>query len=206
MKHLYGNWRKKYPGAELKLALWTAARVSTQQEWKVAMDNLKAMNEAAWQDMMSIPPKMWSRAWYSTNTCCDLQVNNMCEAFNRAILEYRDKPIISLLEGLKFYMNNRIVRQRDLMLRWKTGLCPMIQQKLEDSKRYSDRWTAVWNGNGDVTVFEVVRENEKYSCNLDNMTCACRRWELSGIPCAHVVACMWFAKRAPEGFVDAAYR
>ncbi|GAU50686.1 hypothetical protein TSUD_410420 [Trifolium subterraneum] len=46
----------------------------------------------------------------------------MCEAFNSAILEYRDKPIISLVEGLKFYMTNRIVKLRDYMLRKTTFL------------------------------------------------------------------------------------
>jgi hypothetical protein len=45
--------------------------------------------------MSHIPPSIWSSSAYSTHTQCDLQVNNMCEAFNKAILEYRDKPIIS---------------------------------------------------------------------------------------------------------------
>ncbi|RDY11933.1 hypothetical protein CR513_03346, partial [Mucuna pruriens] len=43
-------------------------------------------------------------------TCCDLQVNHMCESFNRTFLEYKDKPIISLVEGIKFYMTNRIAK------------------------------------------------------------------------------------------------
>ncbi|PNY10913.1 hypothetical protein L195_g007507 [Trifolium pratense] len=122
VKHLYGNWRKKYPGDELKKALWAAARSTTIPEFTRAMDNLKKLTEAAWKDMCDLTPDMWSRAAFSTHTCCDLQVNNMCEAFNSAILEYRDKPIISLVEGLKFYMTNRIVKLRDYMLRKTTFL------------------------------------------------------------------------------------
>jgi hypothetical protein len=123
VKHLYGNWRKKHPGDELKEALWAAARSTTMPDFTRAMNNLKKLNEAAWKDMCDLPASMWTRAAFSTHTCCDLQVNNMCEAFNSAILEYRDKPIISLVEGLKFYMTNRIVKLRDYMLRYEGDIC-----------------------------------------------------------------------------------
>ncbi|XP_057457783.1 uncharacterized protein LOC130748575 [Lotus japonicus] len=201
-----GILEKKYPGAEMKQALWRAARASTLPEWYAAMEVMKELNEAAFQDMMNLPPKMWTRSAYSRDTQCDLQVNNMCEAFNRAILEYRDKPIITLLEGLKFYLNNRIVKQKQLMLRWRTALCPMIQQKLEDSKRNSDKWFANWMGDEYMSLFEVSRDNEKYSVNLESRSCACRRWDLSGIPCAHAVASMWFGRRVPEDYVHSSYR
>ena len=107
VKHLYGNFRKKYPGGEMKATLWRAARASRVEEFKIAMEAMKQLNEEAFNEMMALGPKMWARSAYSTDTKCDLQVNNMCEAFNRAILEHRDKPIITLLEGLKFYMTNR---------------------------------------------------------------------------------------------------
>ncbi|XP_057426044.1 uncharacterized protein LOC130719432 [Lotus japonicus] len=176
------------------------------QNGKKAIDALKLLNEDAWKKMMELPPKMWSGAHFSTDTCCDLQVNNMCEPFNRVILEHRKKPIISLLEGLKFNLNNRIVKQRDLMLRWRNGICPIMQQKLELSTKYSDKWCAIWCGNGHVTFFEACWDSDKYVVDLERRFCACRRWDLTGIPCSHAVACMWFANRAPEGFVDNAYR
>src|ERR1044072_3784526 len=130
----------------------------------------------------------------------------MCEAFNRAILDHRDKPIITLLEGIKFYLTNRIVKQRSLMLRWTNGLCPMVQEKLEQSKKYSDRWCANWIGDPPMNEFEVSKDGDKYEVHLGLGVCACRRWQLSGIPCAHAVSCMWFCNRAPEDYVNIAYR
>jgi hypothetical protein len=90
----------------MKAALRKAARASRVEEFKVAMEEMKKLNEEAFNEMMALGPKMWARSAYKTDTKCDLQVNNMCEAFNRAILDHRDKPILTLLEGLKFYMNN----------------------------------------------------------------------------------------------------
>ncbi|XP_057442780.1 uncharacterized protein LOC130734405 [Lotus japonicus] len=103
-------------------------------------------------------------------------------------------------------MTNRIVKQRSLMQRWTTGLCPSVQQKLEISKDYSDRWTALWIGDIPMDEFEVSKNEHKYVVNLGHGTCACRRWQLSGIPCAHAVACMWHWNRALEDYVNIAYR
>lgn len=206
MKHLYGNWRKRYPGATMKEALWAAARANTMPEWQKAMENIKKLSEPAWRDMIEVPAAMWTRAAYSTYTCCDLQVNNMCEAFNRAILEYRDKPIISLVEGLKFYLTNRIVKQKELMLRYKGNLCPMIQQKLEKIKKDADSWSPVWSGDAAYALFEVSNNYDKYVVNLGDKSCSCRKWDLSGIPCCHAVACMWFNNYIPEDYVSPYYR
>ncbi|XP_057415441.1 uncharacterized protein LOC130710255 [Lotus japonicus] len=171
------------------------------------MDNLKELNQDAWLEMMHVPPKMWTRSAYSPHTHCDLQVNNMCEAFNRSILEHRDKPIITLLEGIKFYLTNRIVKQKDLMLRWRNSqLCPMIQQKLNTVKDHSHSWRPNWNGDIGDGLFEVQRDNDKYAVNLVQRTCACRRWDLTGIPCVHVVACMWYNNHIPENYVDISYK
>jgi hypothetical protein len=41
VRHLYGNWRKRHDGEQLKEALWRAARANTMTEFKGAMDHLK---------------------------------------------------------------------------------------------------------------------------------------------------------------------
>lgn len=58
----------------------------------------------------------------------------ICEPFNKAILEYRDKPVINLIEGpllkkkkkldrgAEVSFTNQIVTQRDLMLRYKGNM------------------------------------------------------------------------------------
>ncbi|XP_045797177.1 uncharacterized protein LOC123891368 isoform X2 [Trifolium pratense] len=201
VKHLYGNWMKKYPGDELKEALWAAAKSTTMPEFTRAMNNLKKLNEAAWKDMNDLPPSMWTRAAFSTHTCCDLQVN-MCEAFNSAILEYRDKPIISLVEGLKFYMTNRIVKLRDYMLRYEGDICPMIQKRLEKFKKDADSWSPNWCGDSEYSMFSASNGTDTYVVNLKERNCSCRKWDLSGIPCCHGIACIWFNNQNPNDYVS----
>lgn len=52
------NWRKKYPGAMMKEALWAAARSNTMVEFSKAMEKMKKLNVDAWKDMCEVPPAM----------------------------------------------------------------------------------------------------------------------------------------------------
>ncbi|KAK7255336.1 hypothetical protein RIF29_28743 [Crotalaria pallida] len=207
VKHLYANLRKRYPGGDLKDLVWVAARANTKEEWKTAMDNMKKDFEGAWLELCQIFPEQWTRSHYSTYTKCDLQVNNMCEAFNKAILDYRDAPIISLMEGLKHYLTERIVKQRKMMERYRGDICPIIQKNLEKVKRAADQWEPQWAGDEHYNLFQVVKgDKDKYSVDLSQNKCACGKWELSGVPCCHAIACMWVTNKRPEDFVEPCYR
>ncbi|KAI7725235.1 hypothetical protein M8C21_005641 [Ambrosia artemisiifolia] len=54
----------------------------------------------------------------------------------------------------------------------------------------------------DNTVFEVRSEKYSYVVNIDEQTCSCRLWQLSGIPCVHTVAALTFINKDPENFVS----
>ena len=88
VKHLYGKWKNKHTGLDLKQTMWAAARATSIPLWTRSMEKLKLQKEEAWKDMNEIPAKFWTRAYFQTYSKCDIQVNNMCEAYNRAILEY----------------------------------------------------------------------------------------------------------------------
>jgi len=58
----------------------------------------------------------------------------MSEAFNNVIMEYIDKPIITLLEGIRFYISSRIVKLRTILMRYEGSICPKVQQIIEKKK------------------------------------------------------------------------
>lgn len=206
VKHLYGNFKKRHAGEHLKEAMWKAARCTTMPEFNKAMDDLKKMDEAAWKEMSEHAPGTWSRAGFSTYTCCDLQVNNMCEAFNSAIVDLREQAVISLVDGLKIYITNRIVRLRDNMLRYNGEICPMINKLLDKSKKEAEGWSPTWSGDRGYARFTVYNGTDSYAVNLGENSCACRRWDLTGIPCPHAIACIWYNHKNPDDYVAHWYR
>ncbi|XP_058763696.1 uncharacterized protein LOC131637121 [Vicia villosa] len=205
VKHLYGNWKKKHSGLMLKQAMWAAARATCVPMFDGEMEKLKLLKPDAWKDMTDIPAKYWSRSHFKTFSKCDIQVNNMCEAFNRVILEHRDKPIITLLEGIKHYITKRITKQKTLLQDYEGVICPRIQLLIENNKQEAQNWTPSWHGDDDLSIFGATNGVETYCVNLKNESCSCRKWELSGIPCSHVVSCIWSIRKKPEGYVSPYY-
>ncbi|KAH7867232.1 hypothetical protein Vadar_030708 [Vaccinium darrowii] len=70
---------------------------------------------------------------------CDILLNNFCKPFNEAILFARDKPIQALLERLRLYLMDRVIKRRALAITWVDGLGPKIHTKIEKvNKMYGD--------------------------------------------------------------------
>ena len=80
--------------------MWMTARATTTPNQDKAINQIKSYDAEAWKDLERLNPAAWTRSTFKVNTKCDLQVNNMCEAFNNVIMEYRDRPIITLREGI----------------------------------------------------------------------------------------------------------
>jgi len=72
-------------------------RATTIPDWEKTMNQIKTYDAEDWKDLEKLNPASWTRSAFKLSTKCDLQVNNMCEEFNNVIMEYRDKPIITLL-------------------------------------------------------------------------------------------------------------
>nr|GEV39810.1 hypothetical protein [Tanacetum cinerariifolium] len=83
---------------------------------------------------------------------CDLLINNICEVFNKKIVDGRDQPIITCLEYIIKYLMKRIV---------------VVQKEL--AKTVGPLTLSV------TKMFDAIKK-------------ATAKWELTGIPCKHVVA------------------
>ena len=53
------------------------------------------------QALMNTDPANWSRAWFKIGSNCDYVDNNMCETFNKWIVEARFFPIVTMLETIR---------------------------------------------------------------------------------------------------------
>lgn len=55
---------------------------------------------------------------------CDVLLNNMCEVFNRQLVDGRDKPIITCLEYIREYLMKRIVNVQKVISKTDGPLTP----------------------------------------------------------------------------------
>ncbi|XP_043700686.1 uncharacterized protein LOC122651377 [Telopea speciosissima] len=68
VRHLYNNFKVKYPGRLLKNALWSASNAFNKVEFKKHMDELKKLNSEAFNWLSSIPDWAWCRHAFDRHT------------------------------------------------------------------------------------------------------------------------------------------
>ncbi|KAJ0546957.1 putative Zinc finger, SWIM-type, MULE transposase domain-containing protein [Helianthus annuus] len=208
LKHIHENMKLSYKGKLYKDKLWKAAKCTTIVQFEEAMEELKAFNKNAHAWLSKIPPQHWTLSHFSGRAVSNMLMNNTCESFNSKIIDARDKPIISALEYIREYLMRRIVTILMVQQRTEGLLSPYAQQTLEEIKKKATRYSVQWNGDDQYQV------SRKSQCvvHMDRKWCTCRAWEISGIPCRHAVATIWFMAtngkqvRCLESWVNPLYR
>ena len=136
-------------------------------------------------------------------------LNNMCESFNSKLDAGRDAPIIGCLEFIREYIMKKIVTV-DRVIEKATGhLTTTAAQNMERIKEEASEYIASYCGNGKYMV--TGPWFDQCAVELGNGTCTCMKWELTGMPCKHVVATIWDMRKnqvgvgIPESFVHPCY-
>ena len=152
---LHANFKKEHKGLLLKQMLWNCASASTKEEFKLKMAELKDENEKAFEWLSQKYPKEWSRSQFKTLVKSDMLLNNLCESFNNAILMARDKPIVTLLEKIRFWLMCRFAKKRDAAQKWKTPVGPRIMEIIEKHKNVSRYCQSTLAGNSKFQVLLI---------------------------------------------------
>ncbi|GKU99939.1 hypothetical protein SLEP1_g12713 [Rubroshorea leprosula] len=198
-RHKYANFRKNNGGKELKVAFWRCVKANTKHDFNRALTELGRIKPSSVPAIMSTHPRFWSKAFFKEDSKCDV-VDNMCEVFNRLILEVRHKVIFSMLEDLRAMCGWRTVARREYGNRKFVGnFGRKIWAKLVPAREGSKRCTLLWPG-GDG--YEVDDNGEAtYIVNVERKTCTCRVWNMTGIPCRHAVTVINHKQENDEDYV-----
>ncbi|GJY97893.1 putative ribonuclease H-like domain-containing protein [Tanacetum coccineum] len=119
----------------------------------------------------------------------DLLLNNICEVFNGKIVGGRDKPVITLLEYIKEYCMKRIMNVQGMIDKCTGPLTPITTKIMESIKKEAHLMKVQWNRENKYQVSDSF--GDQCVVYVVSMTCSCTKWELTGIPCKHVVAACW---------------
>nr|GEV30589.1 hypothetical protein [Tanacetum cinerariifolium] len=140
----------------------------------------------------------------------DLLLNNICEVFNGKIVRGKDKPVITLLEYIREYCMKKIMNVQGVIDKCTGPLTPTATRIMKSIKKEAHLMKVQWNGANKYQVSGSLGDQ----CVVDvvSMTCSCRKWELTRIPCKHPVAACWNmainnrAAPPPKPWVNPCYR
>ena len=98
-------------------------------------------------------------------------LKNICESFNKYIIDASDKPIITLLETIQRLLMQQFHIRREGLDKIIGNLCPKIQKKLEKVKLKAMDCHYIWRGG---QRFEVEHHTNRFVVDLDESVCECR--------------------------------
>ncbi|WVZ21992.1 hypothetical protein V8G54_000536 [Vigna mungo] len=206
VRHLYSNFRKTFPGKDLKRLMWRAAVATHPQQWEAEMRNIKAINDEAFKYLLSIPPRYWSRSRFTPRSQCDTLVNNMSEAFNSVLVDSRSKPIISMLEDIRVYIMKRWAANKTKMTQYQASICPKVWNRFQKESSLVRYWLPRWSREKLFEVMHISQFGNQFVVNVDTMDCTCRKWAITGIPCVHTITSMKFLNINAEDYITHWFR
>ena len=206
MKHMHSNMvAAGFKGTAMRQALWKAAKATTHAQFIRRMEGIAELDVDAIKWLEDKNPAEWSRSHFRTFPKCDMLLNNICESFNSKILDAREGSIVVMMEALRHVVMQRMQENRDIVRKkWsKFGFCPKIRKRM---KVNIDKATYCVPYKSNDVSFEVADPYaEKWAVNIEDRTCSCRKWDLTGIPCAHAISALWIAMKDPMQYIDDCY-
>ena len=89
----------------------------------------------------------------------------------------------------------RFQDNREKILRVESDICAKVLKRLHKEKLVASRWLACW---ARQTQFEVKNGLQSFTVDFATAHCSCRKWDISGIPCAHAITCIFFNRQDAE--------
>ncbi|XP_056687387.1 uncharacterized protein [Spinacia oleracea] len=165
------------------------------------MKDLKQQSPKAYEEMCARNVNKFCRFFYKTWASTDVTCNNMAKTFNSWILEAREKPILTMLEEIRRQVMSRMVDKKTQAGKCMGIVSPRIRSKLNDFRQAIRNWRPIEANTDAYEVQHTHNSNLSYTVRLDQRKCACRYWDLNGIPCEHAIAALCAKNETPENYV-----
>jgi hypothetical protein len=113
-------------------------------------------------------------------------------------------PMLSMLETIFYKIMQRVETKQREAEKMSGTICPKIRKKIDKFTEWSLGASVKASGNG---IYHVkTGEHEKhFTVDFPTRSCDCRRWQLSGIPCHHAIACCRVDRIDVETLVHSCY-
>nr|KAJ0199396.1 hypothetical protein LSAT_V11C600334730 [Lactuca sativa] len=179
-----------------------AVRASTVEKFRGVMEKIKSIDTYAYDYLIDRDPTTWSKAFFQEGRDCDAVENGVSKSFNSAIRHARRRPIITMLEEIRLFVMERIFTQRVEGMEWDLLISPTIRKRIEDLKVKQRMWGVTPCG---YQHYEVRFTDVADGVDLIAKMCACRIWQLTGIPCLHGVASISYLNHDAETYLSQSY-
>ncbi|KAL5826182.1 hypothetical protein ACOSQ4_017979 [Xanthoceras sorbifolium] len=199
VRHIIANMHARFKGDLNGIYVWDAANCTNRADFQVEMNKLRDVCPAAYEYMMGIPLKHWCVHAFDLHVKSAHTTNNVTEAFNSWVDDYRSMPALLLVESIRRNVMKLIHERYQKALKWTSRVTPMVMNKLAERQEKARYVTVLCASEHE---FEVKDGCKFCIVNLNTHSCDCGLWEVSGIPCQHTLAVITAKRLDVADFVD----
>ncbi|GJR14024.1 transposase, MuDR, MULE transposase domain protein [Tanacetum coccineum] len=172
-RHLMMNLGLK--NKKRKGLFWKICKAYTREDYATNMNTLQIVQPDAHEKLCRAGPQRWSRA-HCPLVRYNYMTSNSVESVNACSVIYRKEPVLKLAETYRAMVQECKYDVRNNRL----GSKQSGKKKMK---------SATWVVKG-VNAYQYEVSDGQYirEVNLQTGICGCRKWQLSGLPCGHVIA------------------
>ncbi|RZC75346.1 hypothetical protein C5167_050829 [Papaver somniferum] len=186
-RHLYKNFKKKFPGSHLETLVWRAAKSYNEIDYKHWMKEVAEYDPAAVTWLEKHPLEEWTRWKFDHTSRCEHISNNFSESFNSWILELRHSPICKFVMEYEKLVKETLYSREKKGQGWcQTGLINRAEERLK-GHRGNVHFLNCYPSTENVWLVENGIEMT-WKVNLTRKECNCGAWQVGGVPCIHAMA------------------
>ncbi|KAK1587071.1 hypothetical protein Q3G72_009219 [Acer saccharum] len=105
---------------------------------------------------------------------CESVTNNMIEAFNSMLKDFRPMTYLQLMEFIRRLVMSKFQSRKDEGKSWKTDIPPCVNKKISENSEESRTLRTLHSGAG---KYEMLGVGRAYTANLHEKTCECGQWQ-----------------------------
>ncbi|XP_028064991.1 uncharacterized protein LOC114268089 [Camellia sinensis] len=81
-RHLFNNFKSKFPGLKLRGSFWAVARAYTEKDYNIVMRQIEEMPKPAYKWLNDLKLEVWARHTFDPRVKSNHITSNMVESFN----------------------------------------------------------------------------------------------------------------------------
>ncbi|XP_044497711.1 uncharacterized protein LOC123219789 [Mangifera indica] len=212
--HIKGNMRSKYKQTKhIDGLFWRAAKAYRLPDFEGAMRMINEENPSAGAYLQGIDYGRWARAYFP-GIRYNIMTTNIAESFNALARHARKLPVMMLLEFLRSTIQKWFYSRRTMSEASTNKLTPWAEEKIAGHILKSANMVVKPISMHRYEVHGVAQSIA--IVDLCAQECSCKKFQLSHIPCTHVVAVarfqnlsdcyQWVSKYYSTEYWQAVYR
>ena len=132
--------------------------------------------------------RIWSISKFSKACKVDYVNNNISECFNNWIKDYKDLPVVDLMDKIREKIMEKIYTRQEIANGLQGRILPSVIHELNMKSR-GLHYDIKKNGPMSAEISGTTKEGKtwRYGVDLAKRECGCGQWEVSGKPCTHAI-------------------